>query len=168
MSENLATAERLNAEAETEHQAAADKEMSINARLKDTADRMASISQRRINGESNDQEASEFAALKGDADLLQKMLAEAKQITIDAFGKLRLSVMNFNDLGAEHKREQNAIEYQVLLCKAKEIEDVFVRAIGETGRAGKKIGHFTLGQSFRVGDALDRALRLNVIPPIKN
>lgn len=163
--ENLARAERQHAEAVAEHQAALEKERGISDRLKDAAALQSAITQRRLNGESNDQEAAEFAALNGDVALLQKMLTTAQAGTKLAADKLHACYVAHSEFEASHARMQDQAKYEALLAKTREIETLFVKAIRATGLAGKRVGHFTLTQSFTKSDALHRALDLGVIPP---
>ncbi len=163
--ENLARGERMHVEALAEHQSALHKEQGIDARIADIAKRMNAISQRRIAGTSNDQEAAEFAALGGDSQLLTQMLAAAKAETKLAGDKVRGAVAWYGDAQNAHMRQQAELEYNALQLRTKEIEAVFVRAIGATARAGKAIGHHSLSQSFKISETLHRAINLGVIPP---
>lgn len=165
-SENLAKAERQHAEMVAQHQAALEKQKCLDARLSDTAERMKAISQRRIDGTSNDAEAAEFAALHGDAALLEKMLATAKAETAQAFERVHGASCVYNDTKSAHERQKVAIEYECLRQKCADIEAVFCRALGMVARAGKKLGHHTLSQSYRPSDTLHRALNLGVAPEV--
>lgn len=164
-SETLARGERLHTEAVSEHNAALDKHNGINARLKDAATRMSAITKRRIDGESNDQETAEFAALSGDVALLEKMLATAKKETDLAFGKVHSVFVEFDEAKQMLARQQAQMEYNALLATAKDVESVFCQAIRAVGLAGRKIGHHVLSQSFTRSDVLHRAIDLGCLPP---
>lgn len=163
--ENLARGERMHADATAAHEAAQAAEKEIDARLADIAKRTQAISQRRINGQSNEQEAAEFAALKGDSDLLEKMLAEAKKKTKLASDQAVGSYHWYQDAKTAHQREQDHVQYQALLTATEEIEQMYLRAIGQLAKAGKRIGHHTLSQSWRPSDTMHRAFNLGVAPP---
>jgi len=163
--ETLARGERLHAEAVAEHNAALDKHKGIDARLKDAATRMTAITKRRIDGDSNDQETAEFAALSGDVALLEKMVATAKKEADLAFQKIHAVVVSYDEAKQMLARQQAQMEYNALLATARDVESVFCQAIRATGLAGRKIGHHTLSQSFARSDVLHRALDLGVIPP---
>jgi len=165
MTEDLARYERLHSESVADHKTAQAKQNGINDRLKDIAAQMTAITQRRIDGTSSDHEASEFAALAGDSQLLTGMLATAKAETKLAADKIHACYVVHDDAKNAHDRQQAQVEYIAMLAKTSEIEAVFVKAIRATALAGKKVGHFVLSQSFRPSEPLDRALRLGVIPP---
>jgi hypothetical protein len=162
---SFAKAERLNVEALAE-QVAATAQVAHNVkRLEDVKARMADITDRRISGTSSDRDAAEYAALHGDAALLEKLLTAARQTEKLATEKMRQANAFLIDAQREHDRELATVKYQALLAKCKEIEAVFCRAIGEVGRAGQVIGISTLGQAFQKSDTLHRALDLGVPPP---
>lgn len=163
--ENIAKGERIHFEAVGELEAAQEKEESINSRLKDASDRMRAISQRRIDGQATEAETAEFAALHGDADLLQTMLTAAQAETKLANQKVHEAFVWSTDAARAHERERAAIEYEALKLKTQDIEKVFCKAIGMTARAGRKVGHHTLSQSFQPSQTLHRAINLGVAPP---
>lgn len=165
MSENLARFERQHADAVAAHQAAHDKQTSIDNRLKDIAERMAAITKRRVAGDVDEKETAEYAALQGDSQLLAQMLTTAKAETKLAAETLHASVVAYSDAQNAQTMLENEAKFQALAAKTREIEVVFCKAIRLTALAGQAIGHHVLGQSYRPSEALDRALRMNVIPP---
>ncbi len=76
--ENLARGVRQPQKAVAAHKAATDKNQAIADRLAVVKARMTEITAARVSGNATDQEAAEFAALQGDAELLAKMHAEAQ------------------------------------------------------------------------------------------
>ncbi len=164
-SETLARGERLHAEAVAEHETARAKQKEIDERLKGVSAKMHDITQRRVSGQSTDAETAEFAALHADAELLRKMLADAKNVTALAADKIHAVVIAHDDARQAFDRQQAEMEFNALLATTREIETVFCKALRAVALAGKKVGHHTLSQSFQKSDALHRALDLGVIPP---
>ncbi len=165
MSENLARYERQHQEAAAAHAAALEKQNDINSRLQDIAERMATITKRRVAGDVDPAETSEYAALQGDSQLLAQMLATAKEETKLAAETVHAAYTVFHDAQNAQAILENKAKYEALLAKTREIEVVFCKAIRLTALAGKSVGHFTLSQSFTKSDTLHRALDLGVIPP---
>jgi hypothetical protein len=165
MIENLARFERQHQEAIATHAAALDKQTGIDGRLSDIATRMATITKRRVAGDVDPAEASEYAALQGDSQLLATMLTTAKAETKLAAETMHATYCAFSDAKNGQAILENQAKYEALLAKTREIEVVFCKAIRATAMAGKSIGHHVLGQSYRPSEALDRALRMNVVPP---
>lgn len=162
--EALSRFERQHQDAVMTHAAAKAKSDNIKTRVDDTAQRMATITQKRIDGNATDQETAEFAALQGDLELLKKMQVAAKDATQIAADTVHAAYVAHQEAENIQTRIQNEAEYQALLAKTREIEAVFCRAIRLTALAGKKIGHFTLSQSFQKSDVLHKAFDLGVIP----
>jgi hypothetical protein len=165
MSTNLSRFERQHQEMAAAYAVAHEKQTSIDGRLKDIAERMAAITQRRIAGEIDDKETAEYAALQGDSQLLTTMLATAKAETKLAGETVHAAYCAFSDAQNAQTILENQAKYEALAAKTREIEVVFCKAIRLTALAGQAIGHHVLGQSYRPSEALDRALRMNVIPP---
>jgi hypothetical protein len=164
MSIQLAKIERLYAEAQSDQTAAAAHSQTLSDRLADIRQRQSDITSRRLAGTANDRDASEFAALTGDEQALNKMLATAKAAQALTADKTLQALTALEQAQKEHAHGQAVAKYQALLDQCTKIEKVFCKAIGETGRAGKAIGHFTLNESYKQSGILDRALRLNVCP----
>jgi hypothetical protein len=165
MIENLSRYERQHAESVAAHAAALDKQKGIDGRLKDIAERMSTITRRRVDGQVDEKETQEYVALQGDSQLLATMLTKAKGETKLAGETVHAAYVAFSDAQNSQTMLENQAKYEALLAKTKEIEVVFCRAIRLTALAGQAINHHVLGQSFRVSEALDRAIRMNVIPP---
>lgn len=164
--DNIAKSQRIHFEAVSELEVAQEKESSIDVRLKDASARMRAISQLRIDGKATENETAEFAALHGDTALLTTMLETAQAETKLATQKVHEAFVWSTDAARAHDREQAAVEFQALKTKTQEIEAVFCKAIGMTARAGKRLGHHSLSQSFQASQALHRAINLGVAPPV--
>ena len=161
----IARFERQHQEAVAAHAAALEKQNGIDGRLQDIAARMTAITARRVAGNVDEKEAAEYAALQGDSQLLATMLTAAKAETKLAAETLHASVIAYSDASNAQNMLENQAKYEALAAKTREIEVVFCKAIRLTALAGQAIGHHVLGQSYRPSEALDRALRMNVIPP---
>lgn len=164
--ENLARGERLHQEAIAAHQAASDKAQAITDRLASIRTRQQAITESRLAGTSNDQEAAEYAALTGDAELLGKMQIEAQAAIKTATDQAHGAYVWYTDAKRAHDREQAGIEYEALRAKTAEIEALFVRAIAATHAAGRGVGHHTLGQSWQPSQPLHRAVHYGVCPEV--
>lgn len=162
--ETLATANRLFAEVNEACREANDRLSGISERLGSIRNRLSEITQARVAGTASGQDADEFVLLTADADLLGNMLAEA-QLTaqeLQATADARLSELQNEE--KNHAIEQAGIEFAALSMKTREIEAIFVQAIGATHTAGRKLGHYVLSQSWRPSEKLDRAMRYGVPP----
>ncbi len=160
----LARGTRLHQEAVAEHASASEQSQHNESRLNEVRDRMATITERRVSGKASDQEAAEYAALQGDAALLQKMLTAAKQAESVAAEKMHAAFHYYTDALVAHNRELAKAKFQALKEQCQQIEAMFVKALGEVGRAGRAIGISTLGQCYQKSDTLHRALDLNMTP----
>jgi len=164
--ETLATANRLFAEANEALREANERRSDITERLGLIRNRLSEITQARVAGTASGQDADEFVLLTADADLLAHMLTDAQATVQDIQATANARQ---NELQAEernHALEQAGIEFAALSMKTREIESIFVQAIGATHAAGKRLGHYVLSQSWRPSEQLDRAMRFGVPPEV--
>jgi len=160
----LARGERLNEEAQAELAAARDQVQQNTDRLHDVSTRMTDITERRVNGTTASNDAAEYAALQGDATLLQKMLVAAKQAEALAGEKIHGAFVFWTDAKAKHDREQAEARFKALQEQAKQIEAVFIQSLGAVGRAGQAIGISTMGSAYPKSNAIRQVFDLNMIP----
>lgn len=164
VSSDTAKFERRWLKAKEDHDAAIAKENGISARLDEISQRQSKITDNRVNGNASPADANEYAALTGDRELLTKMLKAAKGETAEAAVRMETAANNYRHAENATRVQQAQAEFEALHAKCQEIEKVFVACIGATARAGRAIGHSTLGTSYKISQPLDFALRLNVIP----
>jgi len=167
MSTELSKCLRIHSEAQSDQTTAAAHSQTLSDRLADIRQRQSNVTARRLAGTANERDASEFAALTGDADALEKMLASARAAQALTADKTRQALTALEQVQKEHAHGQAVAKYHALLDQCTKIEAMFCRALGEVGRAGQAIGISTLGQAFHRSNVLHRALDLNVIPPLE-
>jgi len=165
MSNELARAQRIHADATAELTAASEQTLTNADRVSDTQALMQAITSRRLDGKATDRDAIELFALNADMAVLQTMLAAAQQAQAQARDQVQQALQALNTAQAEHDRGLAQIKFDAIHQQVKAIEEVFCQALGELGRAGQAIGRLTFSSCYSKGDTLHRALDLNVIPP---
>ena len=165
MSDNIfALAEEAVGTWKQEVSQAAEKLAGIDERIAQVTARQSAISEARLSGKSTPAEAAEFAALGGDLALLQKLRTSAEAEVAVAKSQLAKETDRLYSEKEGHYRRKREAVFAALHTRTQEIEKIFVKSLGATARAGREIGHLTLGTSYKISQPLDYALRLNVIP----
>lgn len=162
--EILAQIERAHLSAARVHQEAADKASAIEQRLEAIQSRMKEISAARVAGTATPEQNDELVLLTHDKEALKKMHADAQAEVKTNGDHLHTVAIAYSDALTAHKREQAKLEFLALRKTAGDIEAVLVRAIAETHRAGKALGHSVLSSSWQPSQALHRAIVMNVPP----
>ena len=163
----LSRAERILADATAELESARDVVRTNISRLNDTRARMSEITQRRIGGTSTASDAPEYSALTGDEKLLSTMLLAAQQAEAQAVEKMRSAHAHLKEAQVCHAREQAQERYTALLEQTKQIEAMFIKALGAVGRAGQAIGISTMGSAYPKSNAIRQIFDLNIVPTEK-
>lgn len=160
----LARGERLHQEAAAEMEAARDQVQRNTERLNDTRRKMHFITERRVSGTATAAEAAEYAALQGDEALLGKMLTAAQQTEAQATEKVHGAYVFYTDAKQAHDRELAEAKFKALQEQAKQIEGMFIQALGAVGRAGQAIGISTIGSAYPKSNAIRQVFDLNMTP----
>ncbi|MFZ4479693.1 MAG: hypothetical protein ACOYNZ_07350 [Rhodoferax sp.] len=164
--ETLAQIERAHLSAARVHEEASTKAASIEQRLTTINDRIAAISAARVAGTATATESDELVLATHDKTALERMYADV-QAEVKANGdNLHAVAVAYSDALTAHKREQAQLEFLALRQKAGEIEAMLVRAIAETHRVGKALGHSVLSSSWQPSQAMHRAITMNVPPEV--
>lgn len=164
--ERIAEARRKLNKANDAHKQALNKVQSLADRLSAVRVRATEITKARINGNSNPQDAAEFAALSGDAELLQKMHTDAQASAAELLPAVESARNNLALVEQQHQQEQAVAEFEALRKKLFESEQLFVACLAATHQAGRKIGHHALSQTWTPGQSLQRAIHYNVAPEV--
>ena len=164
--ETLAQIERAHLSAARVHQEASDKVQAIEQRLTTIRDRMEAISAARIAGTATAEESDELLLLTHDAKALEKMLTDAQAEVKTNGDHLHTVAVAYSDAQVAHRREQAQLELLALRQKAVVIDAMLCRAIAETHRAGKALGHSVLSSSWQPSQPLHRAIVMNVPPEV--
>lgn len=161
--ETLAEAKRNFQEADTAYQAAKAKARSIADRIQVAKAKQAAITNSRVAGTASDTDGAEFGALSADIELLGQMLSEAEASAEAQSPEHQRSLL----IQAEnlHQREVDQEKFEALLQTGKKLESALCDCIGQTYAIGKRLGHFSLSQSWRPSDVLHRAINHGVPPP---
>lgn len=160
--EILAEARRNFQEADTAYQAAKAKARSIADRIQVAKAKLAGITNRRVTGTDAPEDAAEFGLLSADIELLTQMLAEAEaQADAKSPEHQRNLLMQAETL---HQRELDQAKFEALSQTAQKLEAALCNCIGQTHAYGKRLGHFSLSQSWRPSDTLHRAINHGVPP----
>lgn len=161
----LATAQRMHADALATHTTAETKVQAILDKLDAARSQRDDVSMKRVSGQIDPASERAYMALSGDITVLERMLAQARtELKVEA-ENLNSASVDLTNAKAAHDRHQAEVEYQATLATVREIEAIFCKAIRAVALAGQKIGHSTLGTSFQKCDTLHRAFDLNIIPP---
>jgi hypothetical protein len=164
--DQVAAARREHGEATELHRESHEKLNSIVYRIGTIRSRLAEITSARIAGTATGKDADEFVLLNADSELLASMLTAAQQTVQERHALVISKTQELTEAEKAHALEQAGIEFTALSLKTQELEAVFVRAIALTHAAGKKLGHFSLFQSWKPSAPLDKAMRLNVPPEV--
>ena len=160
----LARGERLNEEAQAELAAARDLLRQNTERVNEARARVDEITQRRVGGTSTPAEAAEYAALQGDLTLLAKMLTGAQEAEERAVQRVHGAFIYYTDALNAHNMELAEARFKALQEKCREIEAVFIQALGEVGRAGQAIGIHTMGSAYPKSTSIRQVFDLNMTP----
>lgn len=147
--EILATAQRIHAEAQASHLAAAEKAGAIQSRIAAAQLRQSEITTARINGTSSPAEAAEFAALGGDVEALQKMLTAAQAASASLLADHHAAADNLRIVEQQHAIEQTRATFDALKSRAEMLEAAFCGCVAELHGHGQKLGNVSLVMSFR-------------------
>ncbi len=164
--EILAGIERAHQSAARVHEEASAKASAIEQRLEVLQTRIAEISAARVAGTATPEQNDELVLATHDARALEKMDADAQAEVKTNGDHLHTVAVAYSDALSAHKREQAQLELLALRQKAGDIEAVLLRAIAETHRAGKALGHSVLSSSWQPSQTLHRAITMNVPPEV--
>lgn len=147
-------------EAQAVHTAAVAEVGRLQQRIADCEARRAAITSRRLAGESNADEASEFVALAGDLDVLRELLADAQAKADQLFpGEQRNAVARAEAALQEHQRQA---EFDALIERTREVEAAYVQALGRVWEAARERGHVrTFGEVFHLHQTVLNLARHN-------
>lgn len=134
-------------EAQAVHTAAIAEVGRLQQRVTDCESRRSEITQRRLAGESNADEATEFVALAGDLDVLRELLADAQAKADQLFpGEQRNALARAEAALQEHQQQA---EFDALIERTREVEAAYVEALGRVWEAARARGHVrTFGEVF--------------------
>lgn len=112
-------------------------------------------------GESNPEEANEYAALGGDLDVLRELLADQQAVTDESFpGEQRNALARAE---ADLARAQHDAEFEAIVEHARQVERAYVeclRTVWETSRAQGRPGR-TPQSVFPLDPVIMNLARLN-------
>lgn len=121
----------------------------LQGRITDIESRRMDITNARLKGTSNPQEANEFVALGSDADVLRQMLAETQHLASELVpSKQREAVIRAE---AELKRVETQAVFTALTARVRDIEGVLINEVRALRDVGTKLGHRHLSQSYAAG-----------------
>jgi hypothetical protein len=162
--QHIATARQKLEEAERRQQEAQAKAQKIEQRLAECIQRQQEITAARLDGTATADSAAEFTALAADITALEKMYsttqAEAALISTD---KERRTLAELENM---LRSNQDQELFNALSGKVSEIERLLCKAISESHKVGRRLGHHTLIQSWKPSDALNRAFHHGVSPEV--
>ena len=150
----LAAARRTLDNAKSEHEAAAGKCQSIRARIASATLRQSEITSARINGQSNAADTAEYAALAGDVEALNGILATAEA---DAAAKLATQHAAQEALARaeqQHAMERTREAFNALKSRAEMLEAALCGCVAALHAEGQKLGNVSLVMSFRPSQRL--------------
>ncbi len=161
---NRLAAARLDLEvAEFDHAASKAEADRLRQLADDARARQTAITTRRLAGSSTEAEASEYAALVGDIEVLNQLHAEAQALADSlAPHEARAAVRQ-----AERDLEECAgqIQHDTLMARCREIEAAFVNCLREAHRSGKARGARTAGDAFQLCPELAQTARFGRFLP---
>jgi hypothetical protein len=163
----LAQAERYHVEATEAHQEAAAALQTIVGTIQTKHDQRAAITAARLAGTATPEDAAEYSALVGDIETLEGMRATAAQNLAQATQAVQAAANALNVQVASQQRMSDEADYLALHTATVRAEAAFVQALALTCRAGRKLGHVAMAQSYRFHQQLDRAMMNRVPPEVK-
>lgn len=161
----LATVKLRAAEAEQALEEAQAKADALASKIANARARQQAITTARIEGEGTEAEASEYAALAGDIEVLTDMHDEASN-ALQPLGRAALAANNDAlTLTQSLERATAEAKYQAIAARTAEIEALLCKAIASQFEAGQAIGRGPLiSNSWRITAGLDRIVRVNALP----
>ena len=154
--QNLATAIRLCAEAETAHKAALERAETIRERIAGAHARQSEITALRLAGTATEADSAEFACLGGDIGVLDQMLTQAVQVFVDADPAPAQNALTA--ARAAHERAQNKILIDALAETALVHETALVACIRRMHNEGPQKGLGSICMSWKPTPALKQAV----------
>src|SRR5574337_1737322 len=155
LAERLAEAEAaLNAKT-AERDAAHSKVADIRQRIAELEEQQRSITAKRVSGSADPEDASEFAALAADIELLREHLAEADV----ACNRISLSreQAQYESAKFQFEDHQRRATLAALVTKAQEIDAMLVRCISEIRQAGEAMNQPILAHLWKPSTNLHRS-----------
>lgn len=157
---NIAHAQLALDEAQAAYVDAVGERDRLKARITDCETRRAVITQRRLAGESSQDEANEFAALAGDVTVLRELFndAQAKVNSLDPSAQRNALAQAQTELLAHQKQ----IEFDAIVARAREVEAIYVRCMNAVWEASTKRGHRrTFGEVYQIDQTVSNLVRYN-------
>lgn len=160
---NIAHAQLALDEAQAAYVDAVGERDRLKARITDCETRRAGITQRRLAGESSQEETNEFAALGGDITVLRELFndAQAKVNSLDPSAQRNALAQAQTELLAHQKQvEFDAIV--AIVARAREVEAVYVECMNAVWEAAAKRGHRrTFGEVYQIDQTASNLVRYN-------
>jgi len=122
--------------------------------------RQNEITRRRLDGQADEKDTAEFAALAGDLTVLADLLAEAQARANASRPDAARSALAHAESAL--KDAQSQAELDAIIEHAREVEEVYIAILDRVWRAARARGHRrTFGEAFDIHPTIMAACRQN-------